>query len=94
MFECIPLLVQSNLLVFLSIIGALGISVGSFLNVVIYRLPIMLERQWTAVSLQGTGENAATHLKRFNLILPSSHCPQCKKPLSVFHNIPLFSYLF
>ena len=62
----------------------LGLIVGSFLNVVIHRLPLMWEREW-----QGT----ATSAPPFNLLLPASHCPRCQQPLRLWHNIPLLSYL-
>jgi len=58
------------------LVGVFGLVVGSFLNVVIYRLPRMLE-----------GETHET------LSLPASHCPACKTPLKVWHNIPVVSYL-
>jgi len=58
------------------LVSALGLVVGSFLNVVIYRLPRMLE-----------GASDET------LSLPSSHCPSCKTPLNLWHNIPLLSFI-
>lgn len=73
----------------LGIIAVLGILVGSFLNVVIVRLPLILFRQWQAdcASLQ------TPPAPPFNLIVPRSHCPQCKHPLSAFENIPIISFL-
>ncbi len=68
-----------NFIVFLILVGIFSLAIGSFLNVVIYRLPIMLQEETEA---------------RFNLAVPRSHCPKCKKTLQVKHNIPLFSYLF
>ena len=60
----------------------LGLVVGSFLNVVIHRLPLMLEREWQAAneSLEETNPN-------FNLAVPASHCPHCAHPLRWFENI-------
>ncbi len=84
MLENVVLLLQSNQALFFSLVGVLGLCVGSFLNVVVYRLPIMLERQWTPITYETT----------FNLVLPRSHCPACKKNILPLHNIPLLSYLF
>jgi len=66
----------------------LGLVVGSFLNVVIHRLPLMLEREWQAAngSLEETSPD-------FNLAVPASHCPHCTHPLRWIDNIPLLSYL-
>jgi leader peptidase (prepilin peptidase) / N-methyltransferase len=77
----------------------LGLAVGSFLNVVIYRLPVMLERQWRAQCAEGSeAANASTvpavAPPRFNLIVPRSACPACRAPISALQNIPVFSWLF
>jgi leader peptidase (prepilin peptidase)/N-methyltransferase len=75
----------------------LGLIVGSFLNVVIYRLPIMLEREWRAQAadvLAGTtapGDTAAP--ARFGLITPRSACPNCQAPIKAWQNIPVVSWL-
>lgn len=73
-------------------IGLFSLCIGSFLNVVIYRVPLMLERRWQ--------QQARTMLNlplfsttRFDLCLPRSHCPQCQHTLSWHDNIPLISYL-
>jgi len=81
--------------VFPALAGVLGLLVGSFLNVVIHRLPIMLERQWRSQCrevLGGTDESPAE--KRFNLVLPRSRCPQCGHQVTALENIPVLSYLF
>ena len=73
-----------------------GLIVGSFLNVVIHRLPVMLERQWRAecAQLPGDAEPAiAGELEPFNLIVPRSACPACQAPISAWQNIPLVSFL-
>ena len=75
-----------------AIVGFLGLLVGSFLNVVIYRLPKMLERQWTAEC----AEMAATDLPAdapFNLMVPRSRCPHCSHQIRWYENIPVLSYL-
>jgi leader peptidase (prepilin peptidase) / N-methyltransferase len=70
----------------------LGLLVGSFLNVVIYRLPVMLDRQWRAdcAELQGTTAAAAP---AFDLIRPRSACPKCQAPIHAWQNIPILSWL-
>jgi leader peptidase (prepilin peptidase)/N-methyltransferase len=82
-------------LVFVPFVALLGLFVGSFLNVVIYRLPIMMERAWQAEAAElreeplpdpGTAE-------RFNLAQPRSRCPHCGHAISALENIPLVSYL-
>ena len=74
-----------------------GLLVGSFLNVVIYRFPIMMESEWTAQCkelLEISSEDETKEAKTFNLAKPDSHCPHCKHKISSLENIPVFSYLF
>lgn len=73
--------------------GILGLLLGSFLNVVVYRLPKMMERQWAAECAQLTGAEPAEYTP-FNLNTPRSHCQQCKHQIRWFENIPVASYLF
>jgi leader peptidase (prepilin peptidase)/N-methyltransferase len=79
-----------------------GLLVGSFLNVVIYRLPIMLERQWreqaeaelaTAAPNGAPPAPVASAQAPFNLVVPRSACPACKTPITALQNIPVLSYL-
>ena len=73
--------------------GIFGLLIGSFLNVVIYRLPKMMERQWAeeAAELSGaTPEPAA----KFNLLVPRSRCSACGHVIRWYENIPVVSYLF
>jgi general secretion pathway protein O len=75
-------------------LGVLGLIVGSFLNVVIYRLPIMLERRWRQdIELQ-TGVTNTEHVTSYNLCWPPSSCPHCQQAIAVKDNIPLFSWLW
>ena len=70
----------------------LGLMVGSFLNVVIHRLPKMLERQWRAecADLAGTAPPPA---ERYNLVVPRSSCPKCGHRITALENVPIASYL-
>lgn len=66
--------------------------IGSFLNVVIYRLPRMMEQSWSEECRIYLGLKPHTEIQKLNLCLPFSHCPQCKVPIRPWHNIPLLSY--
>ena len=72
----------------LSLAALLGLMVGSFLNVVIYRLPLMLQAQWDTP----LGE-APPSSPPFNLAVPRSHCPHCQHALAWHENIPLLSFI-
>nr|WP_276614068.1 A24 family peptidase [Pectobacterium aquaticum] len=74
--------------------GVLGLIVGSFLNVVIYRLPIMLERRWRKDIELETGMDDSDRDTRYNLWWPPSSCPHCQQAIAVKDNIPLFSWLW
>lgn len=71
----------------------LGLSVGSFLNVVIYRLPKMLETQWTQDCHEHLGHAIEQPTPPFNLNRPASHCPSCKHKIKPWENIPVLSWL-
>nr|WP_226373384.1 A24 family peptidase [Pectobacterium aquaticum] len=75
-------------------LGVLGLIVGSFLNVVIYRLPIMLERRWRKDIELETGMDDSGPDTRYNLWWPPSSCPHCQQTIAVRDNIPLFSWLW
>nr|WP_240355778.1 A24 family peptidase [Pectobacterium polaris] len=75
-------------------LGVLGLIVGSFLNVVIYRLPIMLERRWRQDIELETGMADSDPDTRYNLCWPPSSCPHCQQAIAVKDNIPLFSWLW
>jgi len=71
--------------------GILGLAVGSFLNVVIHRLPQMMERQWQDEVEQSKGAEPATR-DPFNLMVPRSRCPHCGHLIRWNENIPILSY--
>lgn len=73
--------------------GVFGLLVGSFLNVVIYRLPIMLSREWEKQCCEYLKQVAPIRSEVFNLLLPRSHCPKCNVQISWWQNIPVFSYI-
>lgn len=82
--------------VLVGLIGLLGLMVGSFLNVVIHRLPIMMERGWRRECRDylGLSAPAGESEPTFNLALPRSHCPVCGNTLSPLENIPIVSYVW
>lgn len=73
--------------------GVLGLLVGSFLNVVIHRLPIMLERRWRAQCQELAGQPVEP-TERYDLVVPRSRCPRCGHRISAIENIPLLSFLW
>ena len=76
----------------LILIGIFGMIVGSFLNVVIYRLPKILEKQWAAECASLSGKELPT-AEPFNLMVPRSRCPQCNHQIRWYENIPVISFL-
>jgi leader peptidase (prepilin peptidase) / N-methyltransferase len=72
----------------------IALCVGSFLNVVIHRLPLMLQRQWQteAHTILHEGE-AAPEQPRFNLMVPRSRCPSCQAPILAWQNVPVISWV-
>ena len=87
-------IVLSNPLIFIPCAALLGLCVGSFLNVVIHRLPKMMERQWRAecAELAG-GDQVSLPAERYNLVVPRSACPSCGHRITALENIPLLSWL-
>jgi leader peptidase (prepilin peptidase) / N-methyltransferase len=83
---------QSSSPSFISITILLGLLVGSFLNVVIYRLPLMMQREWQQQCDELAG-NTSQELEPFTLSSPRSRCPHCNHKISALENIPVISYL-
>ena len=80
----------------------LGLLVGSFLNVVVHRVPIMLNREWAAQCEELAGREPAHPSKldpskhgppKYNLITPRSACPACQAPITAAQNVPVISWL-
>ncbi|MCH2670463.1 MAG: A24 family peptidase [Gammaproteobacteria bacterium] len=78
--------------------GLLGLIAGSFLSVVTYRIPIMIQRTWLEQCNKPLANDFSTKpdtaASVFNLVTPRSHCPNCKTQIYIQHNIPIMSYIF
>ena len=80
--------------VFIAVVFAFALMIGSFLNVVIFRLPLMMQRDWREQCEELLQEPAPNIPEgRFNLVVPRSKCPSCGKPIKAWQNIPVLSYL-
>ena len=78
------------------LLGLFSLLIGSFLNVLIHRLPIMLERSWRQEYQDyfSSNDNSTVSAERYNLFLPRSACPHCGHQITAAENIPLLSWLF
>lgn len=84
----------TNQAVFITACFILGLLLGSFLNVVILRLPVILERDWRKQCSELFGGDAPAQQETFNLVTPRSRCPHCGHLITALENIPVISYLF
>lgn len=84
---------QSYPPLFVALAGTIGLLVGSFLNVVIHRLPKMMERDWRAQCAELSGTEVKEEAT-YNLLTPRSACPHCNHKIGALENIPVVSYLF
>ena len=96
-------LLETNIIFFISFVAVFSLAVGSFLNVVIHRLPIIMQSTWReqcteflAAENSSTEDSAATEEKneKYNLLIPRSACPKCGHQITALENIPVISYLF
>ncbi len=96
-FLDITTVMQSQPWFYFLTIGLVSLCVGSFLNVVIYRLPLMMKREWQSecrvLLADELSTNKATQQAPFNLAKPNSTCPKCKSPIKTWQNIPVISWL-
>lgn len=87
LFQSLPLLAVGSTFVF-------SLLIGSFLNVVILRLPVMMQREWDAYLQSESGNSEATEIQEpFNLMTPASRCGECGHQIRWFENIPVISWL-
>jgi leader peptidase (prepilin peptidase)/N-methyltransferase len=93
-------LMADSTVFFMGFVFVVSLMVGSFLNVVIYRLPLMMERSWnaeiaeyTASQNQAVSEVDSSTAPVFNLVKPDSSCPKCQHKIRAWENIPLISWL-
>ena len=86
---------STNPALFSCVIGIVGLMVGSFLNVVIYRLPVIMQRNWSKECRDYLGMAAAPQTvgDTFNLVFPLSRCPACLAAIKPYQNVPVISYL-
>jgi leader peptidase (prepilin peptidase)/N-methyltransferase len=94
---------QANLWFYLTTVGLVSLCIGSFLNVVIYRLPVMMQKEWQTecrllladeLTSPKTEQTTSQTTDTFNLLKPNSCCPKCKAAIKPWQNIPIFSWLF
>lgn len=90
-------LLEQHPILLISIVGFFSLLIGSFLNAAIYRIPVMLQREWDAECLEHINADNPNYIaketERFNLFMPRSACPTCNHPISSLENIPVISYL-
>lgn len=94
---------QANLWFYLTTVGLVSLCIGSFLNVVIYRLPLMMQKEWQTecrllladeLTSPKTEQITSQTTDTFNLVKPNSCCPKCEAAIKPWQNIPIFSWLF
>lgn len=83
---------QNNPALFISTVALLSLMIGSFLNVVIHRMPKIIERQWRAEVAESGGQPLPDE-PAYNLMVPRSQCPSCGHAITALENVPVISYL-
>lgn len=85
---------NNHIMIAYIMLALFSVCVGSFLNVVIYRFPLILKREWTLMCREYLEMDTTTvSIKKVGLVFPRSYCPACQKQLTWWQNIPLLSYL-
>ncbi|MBY0436952.1 MAG: A24 family peptidase [Burkholderiales bacterium] len=85
-------LLRSEPALWIGVAVLFGLAIGSFLNVVVHRLPKMMEREWAAQCAELAGSEPESG-PAFNLAKPRSHCPSCNAQISALQNLPLVSWI-
>jgi leader peptidase (prepilin peptidase)/N-methyltransferase len=93
LFDLFISLFEQHAVLFLGTLFVLGAVVGSFLNVVIYRLPVMMQREWRHDCLEFLEQANEAEPEKFNLSVPRSRCGSCGHQITLLENIPIISYL-
>jgi leader peptidase (prepilin peptidase)/N-methyltransferase len=93
LFEQFIFLFEQQPILYLGTLFVFGSVVGSFLNVVIYRLPVMMQREWRHDCLEFLEQPGDSDTEKFNLNVPRSRCGNCGHQITVIENIPVVSYL-
>jgi len=86
-------LLQTNTVLFISLCTIIGLIAGSFLNMIIFRFPKMMEREWNQQCSELRGETIIKPLPALNLVNPRSECPHCEHKITALESIPIISYL-
>jgi leader peptidase (prepilin peptidase) / N-methyltransferase len=92
MFHDLAILYADHPALFVGSVFVIGLVVGSFLNVVIYRLPVMLDFEWRAQAAELLQQQAKARAP-YNLVTPRSACPTCHAPIRAWQNVPVLSWL-
>jgi leader peptidase (prepilin peptidase)/N-methyltransferase len=93
LFELFIFLFEQQPILYLGTLFVFGSVVGSFLNVVIYRLPVMMQREWRHDCLEFLEQPGDNDTEKFNLNVPRSRCGNCGHQITLLENIPIISYL-
>lgn len=93
-YDFVSIAFEQNAWLFYLTVALFGLSVGSFLNVVIYRLPIMLKNEWRSDCKNFLELEDDKPAEIFNLSKPDSRCPVCGHKIKIWENIPVLSYIF